>query len=81
MARRIIWSKRAQHDRKEILAYWNKRNKSNSYGKKLNELFKEAVKLIAVYPEIGKPTDDKNAKIKIVRDYLLIYEISKKSIF
>ena len=78
MVRRIIWSVRAQKDRIEIFKYWNERNKSNLYSKKLNELFKEAVELIANYPEIGKPTDDKIARIKIVRDYLIIYEIDEK---
>lgn len=78
MVKQIIWSRRAQTDRKYILKYWNKRNKSNLYSSKLNGLFKEAVKLIADYPEIGKPTDDKNARIKIVRDYLIIYEVDEK---
>ena len=78
MARQIIWSRRAQNDRIEIFKYWNKRNKSNLYSKKLNGLIKEAVKLISEYPEIGKPTDNKTARIKIVRDYLIIYEIDEK---
>lgn len=78
MAKQIIWSRRAQNDRKEIFKYWNKRNKSSTYSKKLNALFKEAVKLISQYPEIGKPTDDKNARIKIVKDYLIIYEVNDK---
>jgi|SRR5690606_3718304 len=78
MVKQIIWSRRAQTDRKFILKYWNKRNKSNLYSRKLNRLFNEAVKLISDYPEIGKPTDDKNAQIKIVRDYLIIYEVDKK---
>lgn len=74
MDRRVIWSKRSQNDRKEIFRYWNKRNKSNAYSKKLNKLFKEAIRLIAEYPKIGKITDDKSIRIKIVKDYLLIYE-------
>lgn len=74
MALKIIWSQRAQNDRKAIFKYWNKRNKSTVYSKKLNGLFKEAVQLIAAYSEIGKLTDDKNAQIKIVRDYFIIYE-------
>lgn len=77
MVKQIIWSRRAQTDRKEIFEYWNKRNKSNLYSKKLNELFKVAVRLISEYPEIGKPTDNKNARIKIVRDYLIIYEVDE----
>lgn len=78
MARPIIWSRRAQNDRIEIFRYWNNRNKSNLYSKKLNGLFKEAVKLIAQYPKIGKLTDDETARIKIVGDYLIIYEIDEK---
>jgi toxin YoeB len=78
MARQIIWSRRAQNDRIEIFNYWNKRNKSNPYSKKLNKLFMEAVALIANYPEIGRPTDDATARIKVVRDYLLIYESEEK---
>ena len=58
MAEQIVWSLKAQKDRKEILYYWRKRNKSNEYSKKLNGLFKEALKLISDYPEIGKITDN-----------------------
>lgn len=76
MARDIIWSERAQNDRKAIFLYWNERNQSNIYSKKLNTLFTKAIDLVAVYPEIGRPTDDKNARIKIVRDYFIIYELS-----
>lgn len=78
MVKQIIWSRRAQEDRKEIFNYWNKRNKSNTYSKKLNGLFKEAVRLISEYSEIGKPTDDQNSRIKIVRDYLIIYEVDER---
>lgn len=56
------------------MQYWNKRNKSTRYSIKLNKLFKEAVKLISDYPRIGKLTDRENIRIKIVKDYLIIYE-------
>ena len=80
MAKKIIWSRRSQNDRIEILGYWNKRNKSKAYSEKLNKLFKEAVKLIADHPEIGKPTDNKNVRIKVVRDYLILYELKDEEI-
>jgi addiction module RelE/StbE family toxin len=74
MAKKVIWSRRAQNDKKEILDYWRQRNKSNIYSKKLNELFKESIKIILDFPQIGKVTDATKARIKIVRDYLIIYE-------
>jgi len=81
MAKQVIWSLRAQHAKKEILNYWRQRNKSNTYSKKLNELFKESIKIIVDFPQIGKVTDDTKARIKIVRDYLIIYEESDTQIF
>jgi|AntRauMFilla1563_2_1112583.scaffolds.fasta_scaffold01279_5 addiction module RelE/StbE family toxin len=78
MVKQIIWSRRAHNDRKAIFKYWNKRNKSNIYSIKLNELLKEAVRLISEYPEIGKPTDNKKERIKIVKDYLMVYEVDEK---
>lgn len=57
MAKEVVWSLRAQKERKEILEYWRLRNKSNTYSKKLNQLFKESVKIITDFPQIGKPTE------------------------
>jgi addiction module RelE/StbE family toxin len=74
MAKQIIWSLKAQDDRKEIFTYWNNRNKSKAYSKKLNELFKEGIKLISRFPQIGRPTEIENVRIKVIRDYLIVYE-------
>ena len=81
MVKQIIWSEKAQQDKKDILQYWQLRNKSNAYSKKLNELFKEAIKIICDFPKIGKPTDFENVRIKIVRDYFIIYEETEKHIY
>jgi len=79
MAKQVVWSFQAQQDRKQILNYWRARNKSNVYSKKLNELFKDSIKLIAEFPQIGKSTDDHKARIKKARDYLIIYEEAKSN--
>lgn len=81
MVKQVIWSLRAQADRKEILYYWRKRNKSDTYSKKLNQLFEESIRIISDFPEIGKSTDDSKARIKIVRDYFIIYEETETQIF
>ena len=80
MAKQIIWSLRAQKDKREIFKYWSERNKSNRYSQKLNQLFKEAIQLLREHPYIGRSTDDDSIRIKIVKDYLLIYEITETSI-
>lgn len=79
MAKQIIWSLRAQNDRKDILKFWREKNKSNTYSKKLDQRFREAISIIKDYPQIGKQTDDSNARV-IITDYLLIYEEIENSI-
>ena len=75
MAKKIVWTNTAQNDRKEIFSYWSKRNKSTLYSLKLNHLFKEALKAVSLHPQIGKLTNYQNARVKIVRDYLIVYRI------
>ncbi len=81
MAKKIIWSRNAQNDRKEILAYWNNRNKSTFYSIKLNTLFNEAAELISKYSKTGKIAGYNETRIKIVREYLMVYRETETSIF
>lgn len=81
MVKQVIWSLRAQEDRKNILNYWRQRNGSITYSKKLNYLFKEAVRIIKDFPQVGKLTDQKNVRMKIVRDYFIIYEDTGTTIY
>ena len=81
MAKRVIWSPLASQRRKEILQFWIEHNQSNSYSIKLNELFKEAEELISRYPHIGKMTNDKKVRFKIIRDYSMFYEQIEDTIF
>ena len=78
--RKIIWTATAKFERKEILEYWINRNKSNTYSKKLNQLFSEAVKLLSEHPKIGRTTNDGETRINIVRDYLIFYEFNEKEL-
>ena len=80
MAKRVIWSLRAKTAFSEILEYWDHRNKSKTYSKKLNKLVKEALKLIQLHPLLGKPTDIDSVRIKVVRDYHIFYEIKDNDI-
>jgi toxin YoeB len=80
MAFKIIWTAKAQHDRIQILQYWIDRNKSTLFAIKLNEIFNERVELLARYPNLGKQTDFKHIKAHIVRDYLIFYKITDKTI-
>lgn len=81
MVKRIIWTLKAQQDRKEILHYWRVHNQSNTYSKKLNQLIKKGLALIAAHSNIGRRTDIENVRVKIVREYLIFYEEQNDQIF
>lgn len=74
MAKKIVWSAKAQNDRMEILLYWKERNKSIVFSEKLNQLFNDATNAISKFPKIGKLTGHKDTRVKIVRDYLMVYK-------
>ena len=80
MVRKVTWTVRAQNDRKEIFEYLNNHNKSNLYSKRLNGLIKKSLLLIAKYPLIGKLTDKINVRVKVLKDYLIVYEVLPKEI-
>ncbi|AZI22311.1 type II toxin-antitoxin system RelE/ParE family toxin [Chryseobacterium taklimakanense] len=75
MAKKIIWSRKAQVELIEILEYWINRNKSNTFSIKLNELVDEQLKLLTENPKIGRKTDIENVYIKVIHKYLLYYEL------
>ena len=81
MARQIIWTLSAHDERIKILEYWVRRNKSKVFSKKLNKLIVTAIKEVSKNPSIGRKTDFANVRVKIVRDYLIFYEVTPKAIY
>lgn len=73
--RKIIWTEKANWERKDILDYWIFRNQSKTFSIKLNKLIIENLNLLATNPDLGKKTNLDNIRVQIVRDYLLFYEI------
>lgn len=80
MVRKVIWTEKAQNNRISIFTYWNNHNKSVAYSKKLHKLIIESLQLICKHPMIGKATDLKNVRVKVLKEYLIIYEITDKEI-
>lgn len=67
--KRIIWTELSQQTRKEIFEYWNSRNKSKLYSRKLNILFNAMAKLISQFSEVGIITEWEEVRAKSVKDY------------
>lgn len=80
MARRLIWSIEARNARKNIFEYWNNRNKSKAYSRKLNLLFTENLAIVLKLPEFGVATNTIDVKFIIVSHFEIIYKINNSEI-
>ncbi|MDH0660299.1 type II toxin-antitoxin system RelE/ParE family toxin [Empedobacter falsenii] len=74
--RKIIWTKTANLERKEILEYWILRNKSKRFSIKLNYLILQTLEVLRENPTIGRRTNIDNVRVKLIREYLLLYEFT-----
>jgi len=78
--RKIVWSQRAKIRLFEILDFYSKRNKSDTYSKKLYNKFKKELSLLIKQPEIGTKTDIEPVRGLIVDEFILFYEVTNEMI-
>src|SRR5436190_6470053 len=79
-SRRIIWTATAKSQLIEILDFFNFRNKSKSYSRKLNKKIQSELNLLILQPNIGKKTNKINVRGLLIEDYFLFYEVKEKHI-
>ena len=80
MAYKIVWTEKANNERQYILEFWVENNKSKIYSLKLDKLFISTIRDLSKRPNIGRKTEFENVRVKIVREYLIFYEIFKNEI-
>ena len=78
--RKIEWTVNALLTKKNIFYYWNNRNKSTVYSKKFNQLFTITLRSIENFPEASIAIKKENIRALLVKDYYLIFEITKLNI-
>jgi len=67
MVIKIIWTKTAVLQRRKILIYWNKRNKSTTYSKKLVIEIAQRVNFLANNPEVYIKTSFSDIRTSTIR--------------
>ena len=77
---KVEWTHFAKKQRDEIFGYWNNRNKSNSYSKKLNLVIKEKTNQLKLQPFSGKKTINETTRMLVFKNYSLIYNIEQETI-
>ncbi len=69
----VFWTQTAVKQRNHIFKYWNDRNKSTSYSKKLNASIKERTKLLKTNPHLGKKSEFNQTRILSLGHYSILY--------
>jgi hypothetical protein len=78
--RNVIWTRTADLQFVGILEYWVKRNKSNTYSKKLLQLVSERTREIAEQPLIFKATDFKDTRVASLGNFSIFYKFNDTEI-
>ena len=60
---KVFWTEIAIKQRNYIFEYWNERNKSAEYSKRLNRKIIERITLLKSQPKLGKQTDFKDIRV------------------
>ena len=81
MVEKVIWSSQAKNELFDILDYWKNRNKSVGYSQKLYQLIQNQIDLIKLFPNIGRKTSFENVRVKVIKDYMLFYEIREVNLY
>tara|TARA_B100001093_G_C26036922_1_gene680476 strand:- start:160 stop:465 length:306 start_codon:yes stop_codon:yes gene_type:complete len=77
---KVFWSQTAIMQRRLIFEYWNERNKSYYYSRKLNTEIKNRLKTLQKNPDIGKLTYIEDVRTLSLGHFSIFYEYNSSSI-
>ncbi|MBK8483015.1 MAG: type II toxin-antitoxin system RelE/ParE family toxin [Saprospiraceae bacterium] len=80
MTKPIAWSQNAKNDLKNIKKFFDTRNQSSTYSKKLLKTFRDSAKLIEKFPLLSIPTENDNVRGFVILEYIIFYEIMSEHI-
>jgi len=78
---KVFWTSTAKRQRDHVFEYWNERNNSTSYSKKLNLTIKERIIILKSHSDIGKQTEFENTRSINMGHYSIFYKREGKNIF
>ena len=80
MAVKIIWTKTAVLQRRKILSYWTKRNKSTAYSKKLISEIAERITFLVKNPDTYVRTTFPDIRTSTLGHYNIFYKITEEEL-
>ena len=80
MALKIVYAPQFVDSLEAILNFFDERNGSDKYSRKLMKMIHRQIRLLATMPEIGRLTDFPGVRIIYVERFGIEYQIRDKSI-
>ena len=77
---KVFWTETAIKQRDQIFEYWNNRNKSTEYSKKLRLKIKKNLQILKIQPNSGKKTDMDEIRCLVLGYYSILYKFDSKQI-
>lgn len=74
--RKIVWSHLARVKLYEILKFYNKRNRSNTYSIKLYKKFTKELYLLKKHPDLGINTEIESVRGLIILEFIIYYQVT-----
>jgi toxin YoeB len=74
MAKRVVWTNTAKHQRTNILEFWYKKTGNKKYSVKISNLLRRKIRHLSKYNYLGKPTDFLNIRVISEQNYSIFYK-------
>ena len=78
--RSIVWTKTAARQRREILLFWTKRNRSISFAEKLIRLTEKRIQIILKHPESFKSATYPETRESAMGHFSIFYKFTKENL-
>ena len=78
--RKIIWSQRSEEELRGVLEFYNTRNGSTTYSKKLLLSVDKLVGLLPNNKHLGRLSENGGTRVVVKKEFLIFYEIFKDAI-
>ena len=79
--RTIVWTTRASNEIRSILEFYAERNQSTAYSRWLLNEVNYRIKLIKLFPRIGRQTEQSGVFLFPFHHYGIIYRFTRKQLF
>ncbi|MCB9186891.1 MAG: type II toxin-antitoxin system RelE/ParE family toxin [Flavobacteriales bacterium] len=78
MAKRtVVWTDTAKLQRRKIFEYWNNRNGSTRYSKKLLKFISTRIQQLVEHPFSGKETEIEGIRITSLGHFSIVYRLTE----